>query len=143
MEPPNTIFLKIEIRHAMRPVDLIFRVRYRRFDFGWSKTGGEGCERHPSGGFWPASQCRGMGRPRVGALGTSRVPLQRSSERFPRPAAPTMPPRAGSSKLMIRKNINRVSSVDFRGLLPEILFFDTPLAVTELLRRIEGRYSIS
>ena len=82
----------------MRPVDLIFGVRYRPFDFIVAKSGGEGCDIHPSGGFWPTSQCRGMGRPRVGALGTSRVPLQRSSDRFPWPAAPTMPPRAGSSK---------------------------------------------
>ena len=41
----------------MRPVDLIFTVRYRRFDFGWSKIGGEEAERHPSGGFWPDTRC--------------------------------------------------------------------------------------
>ena len=101
MKPSHTIFLKIEIRHDMRPVELIFTVQYRRFDFGWSKTGGEGAGIHPSGGFWPASQCRGMGRPRVGVLGTSRVPPQRSSDRFPWPAAPTMPPRAGSSTFVL------------------------------------------
>ena len=59
MEPSHTIFLKIEIRDDMRPVDLIFVVRYRRFDSRWSKIGGEEAETHPSGGFWPVSQCRG------------------------------------------------------------------------------------
>ena len=103
MEPSQQLFLKIEKRDEMRPVDLIFGVRYRPFDFIVAKTGGEGGERHPSGGFWPASQCRGMGRPRVGALGTSRVSLPRSSESFPRPAPPTMPPRAGSSIVMCLK----------------------------------------
>ena len=61
--------MKIEKRDDMRPVDLIFVVRYRRFDFGWLKTRGEEAETHPSGGFWPAPQCRGMGRPRVEVLG--------------------------------------------------------------------------
>ena len=67
VKPHQKIFLKIENRDDMRQVDLIFRVRYRPFDFIVAKSGGEGCDIHPSGRFWPTSQCRGMGRPRVGA----------------------------------------------------------------------------
>ena len=123
MEPPQKIFMKIEIRDDMRPVDLIVGVRYRPFDFIVAKSGGEGWEIHPSGRFWPTSQCRGMGRPRVGVLGTSRVPLQRSSDRFPWPVAPTMPPRAGSSRLVEFSeglwNNNIILSLRHRGSVSE------------------------
>ena len=59
METEQLLFLKIEKRDAMRPVDLIFGVRYRPFDFIVAKSGGKGAETHPSGGFWLTSQCRG------------------------------------------------------------------------------------
>ena len=39
VEHQHTIFLEIEIRDAMRPVDLIFRVRYRRSFFEFRKLG--------------------------------------------------------------------------------------------------------
>ena len=39
MKPQNTIFLKIVIRDAMRPVDLIFIVRYQRSFFEFRKLG--------------------------------------------------------------------------------------------------------
>ena len=51
VETPQTWFLKIENRDAMRPVDLLFMVRYLPFDFIVAKSGGEGWEIHPSGRF--------------------------------------------------------------------------------------------
>ena len=47
VEPPRTISLKIEMRHAIRLVEREIRAGYAPFDFPMVKSGGEVGDGHP------------------------------------------------------------------------------------------------